>query len=452
MAYSGRPATAATLPVDAEQQIYRLAIALRQAGISHNDIKNTELLVDQNGTLRLIDFAYATHSRTELVKLHNDGCFNRLQLMLDDPAALLTALQDVRMGRESIALLMNFWETTDTDPIPAHFMVRRRPDELHCAVVWPQPNATGQDLVVSSTVTGLIREVDKRPWKYKLERRETLHLQPLCRRIVALWTAAGLTLSPEPSDDFSMARARCASSTATDRVDVLIIRSISAYYWGSKIPGQPGKNGDLPGLVGMVNRTNDKINHGVQNDWFWLSRTVHEAAVLLEAVAPLLPAAAPTLDYRRPEFASLAGFFGCLDGLTPLKYVVLHRDASIRTIRRLHEERGQNTTKKSVAAGPLPILVNDIALAVVGTGARILDGVHALRQSSSPPSSAGMATHSIRVHGKEVLLALAFVGDAIEPASVAAQQQILWARERVYLDDVIDEEEDWRGPLSCFLE
>eukprot|EP01052_Picozoa_sp_SAG31_P036787 SAG31_NODE_4642_length_3076_cov_76.513268_1_plen_91_part_00 len=84
-----------------------------------------------------------------------------------------------------------------------------------------------------------------------------------------------------------------------------------------------------------------------------------------------------------------------------------------------------------------PILVNDFSMMVASVGARML------------PTTV-VASHSINIYGREVGITVKFVGDAIHEMDVNQQMQVLQSRERVYLDDVVDEVEEWRGPLAFF--
>jgi hypothetical protein len=153
MTYTGRPLSKDAVPADAEQQALRIAGALHRAGVSHNDAKNTELMLDAGGKLRLVDFGYATAGRREFKLLHFRGCVHHLQLMLDDQSALLSALGDVQHGLESVALTAEMWKKADewSDPLPGSVMVRRRPSELHVAVVFPPDAPRGP----GANVTGV---------------------------------------------------------------------------------------------------------------------------------------------------------------------------------------------------------------------------------------------------------------------------------------------------------
>ena len=57
--YVGEPVTRETLPHDWATQRNRLLLALRRANCRHNDIKPSEILV-QDGILRLVDFGWAS--------------------------------------------------------------------------------------------------------------------------------------------------------------------------------------------------------------------------------------------------------------------------------------------------------------------------------------------------------------------------------------------------------
>ena len=57
--YAGEPVIASTLPDDWEQQRDHILVTLKTANCRHNDIKPSEILV-QEGTIRLIDFGWAS--------------------------------------------------------------------------------------------------------------------------------------------------------------------------------------------------------------------------------------------------------------------------------------------------------------------------------------------------------------------------------------------------------
>eukprot|EP01052_Picozoa_sp_SAG31_P036789 SAG31_NODE_4642_length_3076_cov_76.513268_3_plen_447_part_00 len=233
--YGGHVATKENLPANALRQVYRLAAALRAASIAHNDIKNTELLVDASGTLRLIDFAYATRTHSELRQQQHDGCLNRLQLMLDDLSALLTAVRDIELGLQSVALSLNMWQAYDRDPIHAPYMVRRRPDEFHCAIVnfVPEPNTASISAKLTEVVT---REANKRPWKYKIEHQTSAALAAFCKAINSSWTYMGIHQLPIDLQEW------CEYAADAERVDVIVLRSIAPYYVPAIEPGMPGVN------------------------------------------------------------------------------------------------------------------------------------------------------------------------------------------------------------------
>ena len=60
MEYGGNKLTSSNIPSDWKDQIVEIITGLRERGINHNDIKDAELLVKDDGSIMLIDYGWAS--------------------------------------------------------------------------------------------------------------------------------------------------------------------------------------------------------------------------------------------------------------------------------------------------------------------------------------------------------------------------------------------------------
>ena len=97
MSYSGENLTKENIPEDWREQISHIISTLKKFNCSHNDIKPTDLLV-QNNNIMLIDFQWAT-TLEEIIPSDWPNCIGRnykmTQEKFDDKRSLEKSIQDI---------------------------------------------------------------------------------------------------------------------------------------------------------------------------------------------------------------------------------------------------------------------------------------------------------------------------------------------------------------------
>ena len=383
--HAGDRLTPHNVPDDAEQQASAIAHALRKRRVSHNDIKQTELLVDNNGRLRLIDFGYATPSWDAHVQRWAQSCALRGSApthFFDDETGLASALEDVRQDRAAtISSNFSTWYCANADPMPTF---GRRPAETHVVVVW---NASNLERVVAavrnwSSTRSSLSALQVQEAAVVNQTARTLH-----KMCIAMYLNTQAVAWHKSCSPFGL------------RIGLLLIRDRQPRYgWRSSISAHQNLNlamHDLKSRLRNLLAVDGTAANGAQQ----CHTSVNREEVLL-TLRPL--GMAQQVLSHRPHYRSLNELFQSLDKFAPLRYVVM----------RSHLEVAEAAASGTLGASKLKrgkdvdVLVNDYYYFKAVTGALSTDPVNMREQNSGRHIQ-----NTILVGGLEVRFDVRYVGD-----------------------------------------